>query len=148
MKRMAWCVALALAGCQTTSPTPVPTLQIGANSTTFTEALLARRGAAGYMIISQTPNMLVLEKTELQSFGAMFVAGGAYGAPRYRLTYQIFGDNPLNVQISGALIENAGTAFEKAYPYAATKVVEEARAEVQAIAAQIATSQRSAALPR
>ncbi len=135
MKWLALVGLLLVAGCQTATA-PVPTLQVNADAATFTNALLAKRGTAGYTIISQTPNVLVLEKTELYDVGAMFVAGGN-GPPRYRLTYQMFGSNPLNVQVSGVLVENAGTGFEKSYPYGATKVVEEARAEAQAIAASL-----------
>lgn len=125
-----------LAGCQTT-PAPVPTLQVQASAETFTGELLLRRGEAGYAIVSQTQNMLVLEKTELHDAGTILLFGTGYGPPRIRLTYQMFGTDPLRVQVSGAIVENAGTAFEKAYMPAAGKFVQEARDEVEQIASAI-----------
>ena len=125
-----------LAGCQTTAA-PVPTLQVQASAETFTDELLLRRGEAGYAVISQTRNMLVLEKTELHDAGTILLFGTGYGPPRIRLTYQMFGTDPLRVQVSGVILENAGTAFEKAYMPAAEKFVREAREEIEQIAATI-----------
>ena len=128
-----------LAGCQTAAA-PTPTMHVQASADAFTDELLLRRGEAGYVIVSQTRNMIVLEKTELHDTGTILLFGTGYGPPRIRLTYQIFGAAPLRVQVSGAIIENGGTAFERSYVPAAEKFVREARDEVGRIATTLTQS--------
>lgn len=126
---------VAVAGCETTGPQPLAAVPIQSDTATFTNTLLSKKVADGYTIVSQTPNMLVLEKTELHDVGKIMLYGTGYGPPRYRLTYQMFGTDPLNVQISGVMVENAGTAFERSYPLNNDKVGKEAQVELRSIAA-------------
>lgn len=107
---------LILAACQTQPATPMlpRSVQIDADSQDVSNKILERRIAHGYIIRQQTPNLLVMDRPASGDFTAQFVYGSNFNiVPNYRLTYQFIGSNPTTVHVSGAIITNPGSGFEK-----------------------------------
>ncbi|PWJ84867.1 hypothetical protein C7441_104135 [Pseudaminobacter salicylatoxidans] len=54
-----------------------------------------------------------MDKPASNDFAAQFALGSRFNTvPNYRLTYQMYGNKPLTVNVSGAVITNPGSGFE------------------------------------
>jgi len=77
----------------------------------------------GYQIRSTSENQIVAGKVSQNFATNLFFSTGFSGSPEERITIMFIPQpttNGLRIILSGAIVSNQGTAFEKTYPIQAT----------------------------
>ena len=106
---------LSTYGCQTTPKVEMLPRSVSSLGTPaeFTNLLLAERVAKGYTIKQQTANLLVIERPANDVASQLVFGSDFNSVPNARLTYQFVGSDPMTVTVSGSVVTNPGSGFER-----------------------------------